>query len=785
MRFLKVSTIILCISAVLPSNASPLSISSGSNPFIPIDVLDQLSQSDLRQKLKFCVGNSKSIFRQLENLAEQPPSKLEGFNSRMDNGAEVVGSKELDLFSLRMSEGYTDAWMSADDSKKERLLGYLARWAEAGALLETYNCMSKGTYDGFECAEWRQKDGQDLSKAKDHGTAQMGMMHLAYGYYLLLSDFRPADPRHAAIQTWLKQFFARNKDATKVYFGMDLGWHWPNVIYGRLTGAGNFSKNNPGKLLNRAVKKLDSLINPDGSFVNRTTRGNRALWYHLTGLNETLITLEMARASGIKISDDLDDRVEKAAEIFIRGFEDHSYMDQWAKVAHNAIYVPGEQIFSSRLASPNGNAAMFILMYRYPESEAANKIAEYLSRTPNAGRMDSYIGFGMGCFYAVAKEVRDGSWTKPRNATRKANSGVSPSTIPFRRASAELVKDAKNFSVFRVFIDRDVTADVHLDSVQVTFDYANATQKKQNRPYQARMRLPAKAFMDPSKLDEVKQCREEYGLKASDSISDYPLFVGDLHPESQSVGEGELNSSDKCFLQTMSDEGRTEAERLLTSIEAILAHEDVRLLNEDGSYSGDPILLGSLEDLDKAERLRKQREEERAAEIERLRLPVYEVSPLQFKVARVVGSYSDEAYRDIKYELQDIAIDGSLTVLQALRFNLMFDLDRSDSSKAKLIRIEVAEDQFPQRIGFDSLENCRPVTFKSNQTNLESIRLVLGEEAYDNKCMLSSLTELNRSVLLGIKASLSDILGATQDDQRSRLVARLLDVSLEKQHLAH
>ena len=559
MRLFKVAVIVCGAFAAAQSDASPLSISSGSNPFIPTDVIDQVSQSDVQQKLKFCVGDSERIFGQLQKLSEQPPLKLEGYNSRMDNRDDVIGAEQLDLFVLRMSEAYTDAWMTSDTSKKERLLDYLAKWAKSGALLDTYNCMSKGYYDGLgECAEWRQKDGQDLSKAKDFGTAQISMMHLAYGYYLLLSDFNSEDSRHLSIQKWFKQFFQRNPIKTDVYFGMDLGWNWPNVVYGRLIGAGNFSKNNPDKLLKRAVKKLDSLINDDGSLVNRTTRGNRALWYHLTGLNETLITFEMARAAGIEISTDLDTRIQKAGEIFIRGFEDHSYMDRWAKEAYNSIYVPGEQIFNGSFDTPNGNAAMFIFMYRYPESEPAKKIAQYLSHKPNAGRMDAYIGFGMGCFYAAAKDNRDGPWVDQNfinenllgNASQeKTQSRFVSRPLQFETAfptgsySERNYKDVK-ITVINVSIDEGSYLIPRL-KFSLMFDFDSSSQTK---PTFVRIQLEKDQLTEVPKRGSLDECHKATFKKDSTGLQKVRLVLGDDSVRKNDCLLASLSQSDRSLL---------------------------------------------------------------------------------------------------------------------------------------------------------------------------------------------------------------------------------------------
>ena len=258
----------------------------------------------------------------------------------MDNRKEVEGAIQTDEFVLRMTEAFTDAWISGSDEKRQKVLDALYAWAEADALTQTKPCAKNGRLLS-SCSEWTQPDGQDPSDKKDHSTAQMHMMHLAYGYYLTLADFNTDDPKHKKIQSWINKFFKWNKKPSSVYIGLDLGWYWPGVLRGTLENAPNYSSWNPKKLLTNATSALNKVVLEDGSIKERTTRGNKALWYHHTGLIETIITLEMARKHGIRIPPSLGKRIERAGEIFIKGFEDHSYMDKWAKVAHNSVFTPG------------------------------------------------------------------------------------------------------------------------------------------------------------------------------------------------------------------------------------------------------------------------------------------------------------------------------------------------------------------------------------------------------------------------------------------------------------
>lgn len=280
----------------------------------------------------------------------------------------------------------------------------LYAWAKSDALTKTKPCVKNGRLLD-SCTEWTQNDGQDPSDKKDHSTTQMHMMHIAYGYYLTLADFNSDDPKHLVIQNWIKTFFKWNKKPGGVYIGLDLGYHWPAVLQGTIENASVFSERHPKKLLTKAVRELDKVVLEDGSIKDRTTRGNKGLWYHHTGLIETIVTLEMARKYDVKIPESLEQRIEKAGEIFIRGFEDHSYMDRWARKAHNGVFIPGKQDFRDNLELPNGNAWFYIFSYRYPNADFTQKLDKILNQYPRNGRRDGYVGFGLGCIYAVAKEV--------------------------------------------------------------------------------------------------------------------------------------------------------------------------------------------------------------------------------------------------------------------------------------------------------------------------------------------------------------------------------------------
>ena len=380
------------------------------NLFVPDDVMKLFNSASSQEKIKHCGAKSDYAYKEIERLSLEPPMRIFGYNSRMDNVKDVEGAEETLEFGIRLAEAYTDSWVSGSDDKRQKVLDALYMWAKADALTQTKPCAKNGRLLD-SCSEWTQNDGQDPSDHKDHSTSQMQMMHMAYGYYLTLADFNSNDPKHTVIQNWIKTFFKWNKKPGGVFIGLDLGYHWPAVLQGTLENASKFSERHPKKLLTKAVRALNKIVLQDGSFKDRTTRGNKALWYHHTGLIETIVTLDMARKYDVKIPASLEQRIEKAGEIFIRGFEDHSYMDKWASKAHNSVFTPGKQDFRNNdsLELPNGNAWFYIFSYRYPKSQFTKKLDIILNKHPKNGRRDAYLGFGLGCIYAVAKDMRQKS----------------------------------------------------------------------------------------------------------------------------------------------------------------------------------------------------------------------------------------------------------------------------------------------------------------------------------------------------------------------------------------
>ena len=123
------------------------------------------------------------------------------------------------------------------------------------------------------------------------------------------------------------------------YFGNSAGFFFPNLSI-------KHSQNKKYKtLVKKLIKGSDKLLLKDGSIKDRTTRGNRALWYHHSALGEAFIIMEIAKAANVKLPKNYEKKLLKAVELFHDAYLDHSVIEPWAKKKYNSYASNGKQDF--------------------------------------------------------------------------------------------------------------------------------------------------------------------------------------------------------------------------------------------------------------------------------------------------------------------------------------------------------------------------------------------------------------------------------------------------------
>ena len=328
------------------------------NFLIPADVMKEFKALPMDTKKKYCTANrrSKNLFYNIKPIA-----KIKGYNSRMDNSKSVIGGESSGKFARSASQILTSLWALDDDFNKELAFNNLYKWAEADAWGKTRRCYLNGSCGQY----WARKDGQDPHPGHDDNQSAQYVFHIAYAYHVTFADYYPNDDRHVTIKKWINKW-VKTRMNTNPHFGNDLGWRIPDIFANARNG--KVEKNQIVDLLSF----IDGNILDDGSIKNRTTRGNRSLWYHHASMAEIMIGLEIANSVGVEIPQNLLNKIEKAGTVFINGFKDPHTMHQWAKKKYNSQYAgSGDIIFKDKLWKVTGKSWLYTFMYRSIECHDA------------------------------------------------------------------------------------------------------------------------------------------------------------------------------------------------------------------------------------------------------------------------------------------------------------------------------------------------------------------------------------------------------------------------------
>lgn len=384
-----------------PAFESPGSEASGPL-LVPMDVISQAASLPPERILDLCRANTDQDLRVL--VSTPIPTRVYGYNSRMDNRERVEGAVELDSLTTAISRLSVVALATENASLERQTIAGLARWADANAFLETRNCVQGGNLDD-SCTEWTRDDGQDLSAKKDHSSVQMAIAAIQAGYFSSLADTasQAMPDEHQSITSWLEEFQGRMKRPTNVYFGLQMGWWWPAV--NRQWAEGDYGQAQAS--MRRLIEGLDDLVLADGSMRDRTTRGDRSLWYHNSAINETIHSIEMARAAGVNVPPELENRLHAAVTLFLEALDDYSVLDQWAQQRTNASYIGGTQDWSSTWQNNTwGGSWWHIYPYRYPAHPNSSRLRSLVPTSARSAYTDQEIGLGVGCLYNAAAEAR-------------------------------------------------------------------------------------------------------------------------------------------------------------------------------------------------------------------------------------------------------------------------------------------------------------------------------------------------------------------------------------------
>ena len=360
--------------------------------FISDKIYNNFNQLPKTKKIESC--GFKYFKPHWEVLNQDLDLKILGYNSKMDNKDYVEG-----VNSRRVHRKYlaavTFAMVSEDLELKEKLFDKLYQWASKDSLSATKQCYSSTPPSILSSCrgEWSNLNGQDIAPVKDATVALEIVMSLNYIYKLYYSDYQTKDIKHKVITDWFDSFYHRIKRANKFYFGNSAGWYFPNISI-KHTQNSRYQD-----MIKKMIIGLNKWMLEDGSMKNRTTRGNRALWYHHTAIGEAFIILEIARTANVEISSELENKLIKAVELFHDAYLDHSVIEPWASQKHNAQASHGYQNFNDIEYSTFNSAWFHIFQMRYPEHRTAKWLKQELSNEARSLRANTITGVNLSCIH--------------------------------------------------------------------------------------------------------------------------------------------------------------------------------------------------------------------------------------------------------------------------------------------------------------------------------------------------------------------------------------------------
>ncbi len=416
------------------------------NAYVPVDVMAELDALPADERRQVCRASPAA--RSIVNTT-LPLDRLVGLNSKMSNRGSVAGFAELESMASAVSQLATEALVHNDPTTKRQLLEALSRWATLDAYGNTRNCGP-----GAGCPpDWQRADGTDLSPPKDHSTVVDNIAQMAHPYYAVLADFEPdaLQEHHRVVQDWLATLGPRsfNRSGNTIYFGLAMGHQWTHGLMERL--AGNDSAAN--ERLRRLVERFPEVVGSDGAFKDRTTRGDRAIWYHHTALAELILSKEMARANGIEITPDLEARTHAAVGLFLDALEDPSSILPWASISHNNGSDGRNQDFlrGNFETTDWGSSWAYIYIHRHPDHPQSARLRALLNEVSPLHPSDRVVGVNLGCLYRV---LDPGFRKQEIEGISAFEASIETSEVAYEGIFVRMAGNGSDWEDYKINIDR-------------------------------------------------------------------------------------------------------------------------------------------------------------------------------------------------------------------------------------------------------------------------------------------------------------------------------------------
>ncbi len=336
------------------------------------------------------------------DLDNSPVYTFAGLTSNWANSNSVPGFRTSQNFVYAVSNYSAIAKDTNDNQLRSQIVSSLDRWSTAGAFKGTRLCWSPANRWDSTCTQWVDPNGNDLSAIQDVNFV-MEMVESIRRSYSLVSDWAKVnDPaKHQNIMSWLKFWDDNTPDPDNVFFGLGMGrYHWEIQ---RIAETAGVPATVP--LVQRLMTGILPLVNEDGSIVERTTRGNRAMWYHYSSINEIMTSMYLAKQAGVAVNPLLEQRLHKSVDIFLKTLDNPLYISTWASAGHNnggdgtrqEFFMGRVNDFTGWYDSIYGGSWIYLYTNWY-SNDNTNKIKQIVPmQTAKSAFVDRQFGIPLGC----------------------------------------------------------------------------------------------------------------------------------------------------------------------------------------------------------------------------------------------------------------------------------------------------------------------------------------------------------------------------------------------------
>jgi hypothetical protein len=340
----------------------------------------------------------------LSKINTAPIYTFRGLTSSWANQDSVPGAREGEWFTIAVIHASTVASKTNDIELKKNIVDNLYIWANADAYTGTYKCyVASKPFNGGTaawnpvCTQWTVDAGTDLSAIQDGNYVGEKVNAIRRAYALISPWAKVQEPaKHARIKQWLDYWIEYTPQANDVYFGMGMGRYHHQMQIAEDNGNLAEAKN----LATRLMAGIVPLVKADGSIVDRTTRGDRGLWYHYASLNEITTSVHLAKRYGATVPAELEKNLHTAISLFLNTLDNPAYILPWASIGHNNGGDGTNQNFnfSTWFDDPYGGNWIYLYARWYPDHENTKRLqAKVPYGNAKSEALDIQFGEGLGC----------------------------------------------------------------------------------------------------------------------------------------------------------------------------------------------------------------------------------------------------------------------------------------------------------------------------------------------------------------------------------------------------